>query len=221
MSQVWLLSSHFTAARIHLRGGYPSRRARSLLLANGHEMPNREQEGVMKAPTPYLKPLSISTMALLVTMVAGYLMSERASAQPTPPSPPSVLVAIQEIQQTIVTLQNSVDALQASVDALGAPSQVNFRWTPPVDAAGDSMECIAVNITDVERTIQIELKTRDGVNETEATVDVAPGKHGRAIVADRFGQFHCKFTVINGTRADIRAALLGFGAGHSFQIPAE
>ena len=174
----------------------------------------------MKARTPYLKPLSVSTMALLVTIVAGYLMSERASAQPGPPSNP-VLAAIQQMQQTIVTLQNSVDALQASVDALGAPSQVNFRWTPPVDTAFDAMECIAVNITDVEKTIHIELKTRDGVNETEATVNVAPGKHGRALVAERFGQFHCKFTVINGTRADIRAALLGFGNGHSFQIPAE
>jgi hypothetical protein len=204
-----------------LAGGYTELARPQPALANGHEMPNREQESVMKARTPYLKPLSVSTMALLVAIVAGYLMSERASAQPTPQGTPSVLVAIQEMQQTIVTLQNSVDALQASVDALGAPSQVNSRWTPPADAAGDSMECIVVNITDVEKTIQIELKTRDGVNETEATVNVAPGKHGRAIVAERFGQFHCKFTVINGTRADIRAALLGFGNGHSFQIPAE
>jgi hypothetical protein len=96
-------------------------------------------------------------MALLVTIVAGSLMSERASAQndPTAPGNPTVLAAVQEMQQTIVTLQNSVNALQASVDALGAPGQVDFRWTPSADAAGDGMECIVVNITDVEKTIQI------------------------------------------------------------------
>jgi len=37
-----------------------------------------------------------------------------------------------------------------------------------------------------------------------------------------FTFFHCKFTVLNGTRADIRGTLNGFGPnGHSFQIPAE
>ena len=178
----------------------------------------------MKARTPYLKLLSVSTMALLVIIVAGYLTSERAGAQnnSTAPGNPNVLVAVQQVQETIVTLQNSVNALQASVGAIGAAGEVNYRWTPSADAAGDSLECIAVNISDVQQTIQIELKTRDGVNETEGTVTVAPGASGRVQTAERNGQFHCKFTVITGTRADIRAALLGFGHGmHSFAIPAE
>jgi hypothetical protein len=185
-------------------------------------MPNPEQEGLMKARTSYLKLLSASTMALLVIMVAGYLMSERASAQRIPAPGDPVFAAVQEVQRTIVGLQVSVNALQASADAHFAWSDLNFRWTPAADASADNLQCIVVNISDVPKTIHVELKRRDGSNETEATVNVAPGASGRALTASRYGQFHCKFTVVNGTRADIRAALLGFGpSGHSFQIPAE
>ena len=85
----------------------------------------------MKARTPYLKLLSASTMALLVVMVAGYLMSERASAQrlPPPPSDP-VLDAVQQVQRSIVGLQVNLDALQQGLDLQLAPLGVNFRWTP-------------------------------------------------------------------------------------------
>jgi hypothetical protein len=134
----------------------------------------------------------------------------------------AVLAAIQEVQRSIVGLQVNVNALQASADAHFALSDINFRWTPPADAAADNLQCIVVNISDVQKTIHVELKRRDGSNETEATVNVASGATGRALTASRSGQFHCKFRVVNGTRADIRAALLGFGPnGHSFQIPAE
>jgi hypothetical protein len=184
-------------------------------------MPDREQEGLMKARTSYLKLLSASTMGLLVIMVAGYLMSERASAQPGPPTNP-VLAAIQELQQTIVTLQNSVNALQASVDALGAPSQVNFRWTPAANVGNSRLECIVVNISDVQKTIHVELKNRDGSNETEATVDLAPGAASSAVNKISSGELHCKFTVISGTRADIRGLFMGLDAnGRAFVIPAE
>jgi hypothetical protein len=184
-----------------------------------YEMPDREQGGLMKARTSFLKRLSASTMALLVIMVAGYLMSERASAQRAPAPGDPVLTAIQEVQRTIVGLQVNVNTL---VDAHFALSDIHFRWTPAADAAYDSLQCIVVNISDVEKTIHVELKRGDGSNETEATVNVAPGATGRALTANRSGQFHCKFSIVNGTRADIRAALLGFGpSGHSFQIPAE
>jgi hypothetical protein len=160
-------------------------------------------------------------MALLVTIVAGYLMSERASAQPGPPSNP-VLAAIQEMQQTIVTLQNSVNALQASVDALGAPSQVNFRWTPAANVGNSRLECIVVNISDVQKTIHVELKNRDGSNETEAMVNLAPGAASSALNQISSGELHCKFTVIGGTRADIRGLFMGLDAvGRAFVIPAE
>jgi hypothetical protein len=176
----------------------------------------------MKARTTYLKLLSASTMALLVIMVAGYLMSERASAQRIPPPSDPVLAAVQEVQRSIVGLQVNVNALQSSLDAQLSPLGVNFRWTPAARASADSVTCMVVNISDVEKTIHIEVKVRDGSTQRDATVIVAPGATNFVVVAPRFEDFHCKFTVVNGTRADIRGTLLGFGSnGHSFAIPAE
>ena len=177
----------------------------------------------MRARTPYLKLLSASTMALLVIMVAGYLTSERASAQriPPPPSDP-VLAAVQDVQRSVAGLQVNVDALQSSIDAHVALGPVNFRWTPAANASYDVLECNVVNVSDVPKTIHIELKRGDGTNETQATVDVAPGATSNTGTLNRYGQFHCKFTVLNGTRADIRGTLLGAGPyGPGFQIPAE
>jgi len=188
----------------------------------------------MKARTPYLKLLSASTMALLVVIVAGYLMSEPASAQrdTTPPSDP-VLAAVENVQRSVVGLQVNLDALQSGLDLQLAPMSVNFRWTPPANATFDRVSCSVVNISNVQKTIHIELKKSDGTNEAEETVDVAPGAvQGVGPDFPRWGAFHCKFTVIGGTRADIRGALLGHGAGFnspgqefsfqpSFQVPAE
>ena len=187
----------------------------------------------MKARTPYLTLLSANTTALLVIMVAAYLMSERASAQRIPPPSDPVLAAVQDVQRSIVGLQVNLDALQSGLDLQLAPMSVNFRWTPPADATFDTVGCSVVNISGVQKTIHVELKKSDGTNEAEETADVAPG--ATAFVGSdgpRWGLFHCKFTVIGGTRADIRGALLGHGAGYrspgqefsfqpSFQVPAE
>lgn len=187
----------------------------------------------MKARTPYLKLLSASTMALLVVMVAGYLTSERASAQRIPPPSDPVLDAVHQVQRSIAGLHVNLDALQSGLDLQLAPMSVNFRWTPPASATFDNVGCSVVNISGVQRAIRIELKTGDGSNEAEETVDVAPGATS-FVGSDgpRWGLFHCKFTVIGGTRADIRGALLGHGVGYpspgqefsyqpSFQVPAE
>lgn len=188
----------------------------------------------MNARTPYLKLLSAGTMALLVILVAGYLTSERASAQrlPPPPSDP-VLAAVQDVQRSLAGLQVNLDALHQGLDAQLAPMGVNFRWTPPAGATFDNVRCTVVNVSAVPRTILIELKKSDGTNEVEETVDVAPGTvEGVGTDFPVWGAFHCKFTVFGGTRADIRGTLLGHGAGYdspgqefsyqpSFQVPAE
>jgi hypothetical protein len=173
---------------------------------------------------PYLKPLSVSTMALLVTIVAGYLMSERASAQRTPPPSDPVLDAVHQVQRSIVGLQVNLEALQSGLDLQLAPLGVNFRWTPAVGAHHD-LRCMVVNISDVEKTIRFEVKTRDGSTHTDTMLNVAPGATGFIAIAARpaLGEFHCKFTVVGGTRADIRASLQSFdnGTGTTVHIPAE
>ena len=100
----------------------------------------------MNARTPYLKLLSASTMALLVIMVAVYLMSARASAQRIPPPVDPILAGIQDVQRSIVGLEVNVNALQGSVDAQLAPLGVNFRWTPAVRAVNDGVDLSLIHI---------------------------------------------------------------------------
>jgi hypothetical protein len=84
---------------------------------------------------------------------------------------------------------------------------------------------MVVNISDVEKTIRFEVKTRDGSTHTDTMLNVAPGATGFIAIAARpaLGEFHCKFTVVGGTRADIRASLQSFdnGTGTTVHIPAE
>ena len=178
----------------------------------------------MKARTPSLKLLSASTMALLVVMVAGYLMSERASAQrlPPPPSDP-VLDAVQQVQRSIVGLQVNLDALQSGLDLQLAPMSVNFRWTPAVVASADVVTCRVVNISDVDKTIHIEVKTGNGSNHNDLMINLSPGAVTLWGTGIQDGSFHSKFTVIGGTRADIRGtiSLRDRTTGHVVHFPAE
>ena len=179
----------------------------------------------MRARTSYLKLLSASTMALLVIMVAGYLTSERASAQRIPPPAPSdpVLDAVQQVQRSIAGLQVNLDALQQGLDLHLAPMAVNFRWTPAVFASADVVTCRVVNISDVEKTIHIEVKTGNGSTHNDQMVNVPPGAVTLSGTGIQDGSFHCKFTVIGGTRADIRGAIELFHrtTGHVVHFPAE
>jgi hypothetical protein len=179
----------------------------------------------MKARTPYLKLLSASTMALLVVMVAGFLVSERASAQRLPPPAPAdpVLAAVQDVQRSLAGLQVNLDALQQGLDLQLAPLGVNFRWTPVAFASDGLAFCHVVNISDVQRTIRIELKNGQGANLIDVTIDKAPGTTTSMGMGQRkTGDFHCKFTVLNGTRDDIRGTIIvGNANGQLTHIPAE
>jgi hypothetical protein len=187
-------------------------------------VPIEKQEGVMNARTPYLKLLSASTMALLVILVAGYLMSEPASAQRTPPESDPVLDAVQQVQRSIAGLQVNLDALQQGLDLQLAPMAVKSRWTPAVFVAGAVPFCTVVNISDSPKSIRIELKRGNlGSNEVDTTIEKGPGEVGwTGTGQSSSGPFYCKFTVLNGTRADIRGLMVGLGAvGTEFEIPAE
>jgi hypothetical protein len=176
----------------------------------------------MNVRTPYLKLLSASTMALLVILVAGYLMSEPASAQRTTEPSDPVLDAVQQVQRSIAGLQVNLDALQSGMDVQLAPLAVNSRWTPATTESGSRLECIVLNVSDVQKTIHVEVKNGAGTTRNEATVDLAPGAANGEVHIVGSGPLHCKFTVIGGTRADIRASSRGVdGQGRVFVIPAE
>lgn len=184
-------------------------------------VPIAKREGVMNARTPYLKLLSASTMALLVILVAGYLMSERASAQRLPQPSDPVLDAVQQVQRSIVGLQVNLDALQQGLDLQLAPLGVNVRFTPAFDGFDLGAGCKVVNVGDVSKRIHQELIS-DGEVVIETTLDLDPGAVSSFSLGQRrTGGFFCKFTVLNGTRADIRGALIINAGGQLIALPAE
>ena len=115
-------------------------------------------------------------------------------------------------------------SLQQSVNAIGAVS--NVAVTPMVQVGQGDIGCYWVNVASAPRTVEIQLinaPVGTVVFEHPNPVPIDPGKRmGIIVVAPRdfTGQAYCKFTVVDGTKADIRANLtvtspfvLGVGIG--------
>jgi Nucleopolyhedrovirus P10 protein len=145
---------------------------------------------------------------------------------------PSILKAVQEVQVGLNVLQSSVDSvetkvesisaigaaltalqsalttLQTSVDGLKSESNANVRVTPPVDVAPpDLASCGLVNVSTQSRTVKTEIVGIDGVvNEGPFTSTLLPGT-GNAFGNRTANFFYCRFTVLDGVKADIRAGM--------------
>ncbi|MFO1324242.1 MAG: hypothetical protein U1F15_09265 [Burkholderiales bacterium] len=86
---------------------------------------------------------------------------------------------------------------------------VNTRFTPPanVNAIGDIAGCQVVNVSAQPRTIHIELFDILGViHDDYGSAVYAPGG-GNSVGNRTVGFYYCKFTVVDGTRSDIRGSL--------------
>jgi len=142
---------------------------------------------------------------------------------------PAILKAVNNLQTSVNALQSTVNsgaagistiqsalaALQQSVNSIGsqlAPS--NVRFTAPADLPlGDLGSCIAVNVSVQARTIAVQILNLDGqVAEDLGTAVVQPGHSAGG--GNRQGDFfYCKFTVVDGTRNDIRGSMTVCTAG--------
>ena len=165
---------------------------------------------------------ALASVALIpFVLMAG---SGRATAQNA--GNPTVLDAVHTVQSSLDQLQSSVSridtsvqgidalktalaALQGSVDALGQGSNVNTRFTPPVDVAavGDLASCTAINVSSQPKSIQVQIFDSFGAVAENFPASVVPP--GRIVGGgNRAGDFYyCKFTVIDGTKADIRGSM--------------
>jgi hypothetical protein len=122
---------------------------------------------------------------------------------------------LEQIISSITTLQEGVNALLATHDS-------NVAFTPVASASGldtnsaKAFRCSAVNVTDSPRTVVFEMVrgvTGRTLQTLTATIParqvngttriVAPGSE---TVEDNVFAY-CKFTVLDGTRQDIRGAL--------------
>lgn len=158
-----------------------------------------------------------SLLLLGVALVVGPALARDTSAQSEGGGPPAVLSILHDLQRALA-------GLQSSVDALGAPDQTNVRTTPPLFAPGGDfaagVSCSAVNIADAPRTIRTEAI---GLQfPIDQTFTLQPGL---TLVVSGFGRgsgAYCRFTVLDGTRADIRGSMSQSSGGvTTAALPAE
>ena len=139
-----------------------------------------------------------------------------ATAGPVFAQTPSIL-------QILARLQASVDAVQASLDALSAPSEVNFRLTPPVlRFQGDEgvSNCFVTNVSSATKNIRIQSLDRTGAVSFQNENPIAAGASFWFGVVN-LEATRCKFTVLDGTRSDIRGSIVvKFPTGYA-SLPAE
>jgi len=144
-----------------------------------------------------LRSRSVAFVSLLGAILFGGLMAGPVKAQSNNP--------LDALQTAIAALQTSVNALQASMNALIAPAQANVRITPLLESSSQDVSCSVVNVSASTRTIRIE---NLGVGEPLVSTDpIPPGAIFAIIRPDTGGRFYCRFTVIDGTRADIRGSI--------------
>jgi hypothetical protein len=141
---------------------------------------------------------SVAVASLLGAILIGGLMAGPVKAQSN--NPLDALLAM------MTSLQNSVNALQASMNASIAPAQANVRITPVLGSSSHDVSCTVVNVSASTRTIRIE--NIGVVVEPLVTTDpMSPGAIFAIIRPDATGPFYCRFTVIDGTRTDIRGSI--------------
>ena len=121
---------------------------------------------------------------------------------------PTILAAVKDVQSSIKDLKSALDAIQASIDDISQGASVNTRFTPPVDIASpDLASCVGVNVSSEPKTVQVQIINLSGVvAENFPAVVVQPGRGTGG--GNRSGDFYyCKFTVVDGTKTDIRGAM--------------
>lgn len=165
----------------------------------------------MKESYGFAKPV------LFGTVVAALLAVPFASGVQATTVDPTLLL-IRQVYNAVISTQRGVVALQAGLAALTDPAQANLRYTPPMfvpDSSG--MLCEVSNVDDVAHAVKVELI--DGftglVSATfvDGTIPLPPGQVWVASAGRPRGAYYCKFTVLDGSRTDIRASATVLAGG--------
>ena len=150
----------------------------------------------------------VATLGLSVFVLVLLQGSARpALAQVTAPPYLAILDAISALGRTV---GEALGNIQASLDALTTTEQVNVRTSAPIDTpagGGPLVTCSVVNVSDSTRRITLLLLGATLSVRASDTIDLQAGRSHAVSIASTGGRLHCRFTVEDGTRADIRAAL--------------
>lgn len=129
----------------------------------------------------------------------------------------ATLSAISGLQSSMSTLQSTVDNLKTEVGVLSEQAQSNVRVTAPLYMdSGQGLFCMHSNVGSVPHKIKSEFVDFQGNADVIFNGDV-PLDPGEATGGSKglLGIHYCRFTVLDGTREDVRGTavqLLGGGA---------
>lgn len=143
-------------------------------------------------------------MAFALAGLLTALVSNGVDA--VPPAAPGVPQLLDQILQAIADLQDGVDAL-------GNPAQEKDRFTPIGSARTGLFEfCSVVNVSASTRQVHVELRFANGTVVQSVDLSLAAGvgsPQGAARLNNGTSseQFYCAYSVVDGTKADIRGAL--------------
>lgn len=176
-----------------------------------------------------LKPVvaSVTLIAVLGFVATAYAQNDA--------SVPGILAELKSMVTTVIaqltTVQDSLATLTSS------SAQGNTRWTPILQGMTRT-DCRVITISNVERTVRAQIWTfarpafPGGAGfppapatparvVLERTETLAPGGIIELVTND--GYFWCQFTVLDGTRADIRGSIDGWkdALGPSTALAAE
>jgi len=152
-----------------------------------------------------LKRLLVTVLVLL-SVVTTVAVTRGAAGVP---QDLQALTAV--VENGFAAIQRALSDIQNSLNSLGTAGQSNVRFTPPVFILPpDSAVCFVVNVSTVNRSVHTQLVDRFGSTLNESTLTVQPGAAVNAALSAAVGAgdfVHCNFTVVGGSRTDIRAAL--------------
>jgi archaellum component FlaF (FlaF/FlaG flagellin family) len=154
---------------------------------------------------------------LASTIIASLLCSSGIVTAADAPSNPNISGAVQSLQTSVTALQTTLIGIQTTLNAL-TPVQSNVRVTPPMYILAQDALCMVTNVGTSAHTVRIEFIgiISAGINTGETqphifkTADrlLTPGNGTSLPFTSGAGDYYCKFTVLDGTRADIRAAIM-------------
>ena len=112
------------------------------------------------------------------------------------------------IANQLTSITNQLTSLTTTVNAINTPPAViatGFLFKP----AGYSAECDAQNVGDTPVTVKMELLKIDGTLQQNLTQTLAAGHgNGFSLAVGSLANFlWCRFTVTNGSSANLRANL--------------
>ena len=117
------------------------------------------------------------------------------------------------VPQALAKLQESLDELAARLDEHTAASAVgNVRYTPEVlVGASEDIACAASNVANEQRLVNLEIIAQPGNVAASTSIALQPGQASpQFVLSSGSGNYYCRLTVENGSRADIRGVVRVF-----------